>query len=66
MLARLDTSKQALILGHAVPIPVVIRTRDYNLDFYRSMGWKTNEEVVASSKKNVARMRGPEGFDGFD
>ncbi|MHB1132563.1 MAG: helicase HerA domain-containing protein [Chloroflexota bacterium] len=29
VLARLDTRQQALILGHAVPMPVVIRTRDY-------------------------------------
>ena len=29
VLARLDSKQQALILGHAVPMPVVIRTRDY-------------------------------------
>ena len=29
ILARLDTKQQALILGHAVPMPIVIRTRDY-------------------------------------
>ncbi|MHB1005207.1 MAG: helicase HerA domain-containing protein [Chloroflexota bacterium] len=29
VLARLDSRQQALILGHAVPMPVVIRTRDY-------------------------------------
>jgi DNA helicase HerA-like ATPase len=29
VLARLDTRQQALILGHAVPMPIVIRTRDY-------------------------------------
>ncbi len=29
VLASLDTKQQALILGHAVPMPVVIRTRDY-------------------------------------
>ncbi len=29
VLARLDTRQQAIILGHAVPMPVVIRTRDY-------------------------------------
>jgi hypothetical protein len=30
VLARLDTRQQALILGHAVPMPIVIRTRDYS------------------------------------
>jgi len=29
VLARLETQQQALILGHAVPMPIVIRTRDY-------------------------------------
>lgn len=33
VLARLETKQQALILGHAVPMPVVIRTRDYR-DLY--------------------------------
>ena len=30
VLARLDTRQQTLILGHAVPMPIVIRTRDYS------------------------------------
>ncbi len=30
VLASLETKQQALILGHAVPMPVVIRTRDYD------------------------------------
>ncbi|MDF1513114.1 MAG: ATP-binding protein [Anaerolineae bacterium] len=30
VLARLDTRQQAMILGHAVPMPIVIRTRDYS------------------------------------
>jgi hypothetical protein len=34
VLARLDTKQQAIIMGHAVPMPVVIRTRDYNQVFY--------------------------------
>ncbi|MDA8219671.1 MAG: ATP-binding protein [Dehalococcoidales bacterium] len=35
VLARLDSKQQALILGHAVPMPVVIRTRDYGTtEFY--------------------------------
>lgn len=29
VLARLDSKQQAILLGHAVPMPVVIRTRDY-------------------------------------
>lgn len=29
VLAKLDSKQQSLILGHAMPMPVVIRTRDY-------------------------------------
>ena len=29
VLAKLESRQQALILGHAVPMPVVIRTREY-------------------------------------
>lgn len=66
VLARLDTRQQALIMGHAVPIPVVVQTRTYDADFYRSMGFRTDDEIVAQSKVNVAKIRGPENFNGFD
>jgi len=38
VLARLDTRQQAIIPGHAVPMPVVVRTRDYDENFYASIG----------------------------
>ena len=34
VLARLDTKQQAIIMGHAVPMPVVVKTRDYDQAFY--------------------------------
>lgn len=38
VLARLDTRQQALLLGHAVAMPVVIRTRTYGTsEFYESL-----------------------------
>ncbi len=37
VLASLDTRQQAMILGHAVPMPVVIRTRPYDHDFYAAI-----------------------------
>jgi hypothetical protein len=37
VLARLDTKQQAIIMGHAVPMPVVIRSRSYDEDFYAAM-----------------------------
>jgi DNA helicase HerA-like ATPase len=40
VLATLDTRQQAMILGHAVPMPVVVRTRPYDAAFYRAMGMR--------------------------
>jgi DNA helicase HerA-like ATPase len=37
VLARLDSRQQAIILGHAVPMPVVVKTRSYDTDFYKSL-----------------------------
>ena len=34
VLARLDSKQQALMFGHALPMPVVVRTRDYGPDSY--------------------------------
>lgn len=36
-LASLESREQAIILGHAVPMPVVIRSRPYDDDFYKAM-----------------------------
>lgn len=43
VLASLDTKQQALILGHAVPMPVVVRTREYGEDFYREISTAPEE-----------------------
>lgn len=38
VLASLDTKQQALILGHAVPMPIVVKTRTYDdPDFQKAM-----------------------------
>ncbi|MEM7593509.1 MAG: ATP-binding protein [Cyanobacteria bacterium P01_A01_bin.83] len=55
VLAKLDSKQQALILGHAVPMPVVVRTRAYDAQFYREIGctdWEemSNEEVYAAAE----------------
>lgn len=38
VLAKLDSKQQALILGHAVPMPVVVQTRAYDESFYAEIG----------------------------
>ncbi|HEY80916.1 MAG TPA: ATP-binding protein [Caldilineae bacterium] len=45
VLARLDSKEQALILGHAAPMPVVVQVRRYDLDFYRQMGYVEGEAL---------------------
>jgi uncharacterized protein len=37
VLASLDSKQQALVLGHAVPMPVVVRTRPYDDAFYKAV-----------------------------
>jgi DNA helicase HerA-like ATPase len=50
VLASLDTRQQALILGHAVPMPVVVRTRPYDEAFYAAVAPR------ASTKRNYQRI----------
>ena len=55
VLAKLDSKQQALILGHAVPMPVVVRTRPYDTAFYQEIGdpdWegKPDDEVFAAAE----------------
>ncbi|PIE35719.1 ATPase [candidate division KSB3 bacterium] len=44
VLASLDSKQQALVMGHAVPMPVVVRTRNYDEQFYRDMGVLSPDE----------------------
>lgn len=41
ILSTLETKKQALLLGHAVTMPVVVETRSYDESFYQSMTKET-------------------------
>ncbi|MCP4398238.1 MAG: ATP-binding protein [bacterium] len=45
VLASLDSKQQALVMGHAVPMPVVVRTRNYDEQFYKEMGSRSEEEL---------------------
>jgi len=38
ILSSLDTKKQIMVLGHAIAMPVVVQTREYDEKFYRDMG----------------------------
>lgn len=53
VLARLDTKQQAIIMGHAVPMPVVVKTRAYDADFYRSIGRASDEETATTLRRQM-------------
>lgn len=66
VLARLDTQQQALILGHAVPMPVVVQTRTYGPDLYADVGFVEGDALQEKLARNVDLLRGDEEFEGFD
>jgi hypothetical protein len=58
VLARLDTRQQALIMGHAVPMPVVVRTRDYDEAFYSAVGLVEGNALKDKAKEGVDTLFG--------
>lgn len=56
VLASLDTKQQALVLGHAVPMPVVIQTRHYDDEAFRlSMGVRSLEDRDEMTRLEIKR-----------
>src|SRR5215204_7666833 len=62
ILASLDSRQQAMLLGHAVPMPMALRTRPYDQTFYDwvakhgsrpttsiTAGWHTGHDAVATT-----------------
>ncbi len=54
VLSKLDSKQQALLLGHAVPMPVVVQTRAYDSQFYREIGATDWEEMETSELLEAA------------
>jgi hypothetical protein len=56
ILATLESKEQAMILGHAVPMPVVVQTRKYDEAFYRSVRhWGADPLAAAARQKSDVR-----------
>jgi DNA helicase HerA-like ATPase len=58
VLAKLDSKQQALILGHAVPMPVVVRTRPYDQQFYTEIGdpdWEKLPDEAVFAAAEIAK-----------
>ncbi|MEL7501758.1 MAG: ATP-binding protein [Cyanobacteria bacterium J06554_6] len=63
VLSKLDSKQQALLLGHAVPMPVVVRTRPYDADFYAEIGTTAWSEMSDSQVfKAAEKARSDLGF----
>jgi hypothetical protein len=60
VLSRLEAQQQALIFGHALPMPVVVRTRNYDQSFYSefSGGFDDMLTVEAQRKKDKEDLFG--------
>ncbi|MGB8687211.1 MAG: ATP-binding protein [Microcoleus sp.] len=59
VLAKLDSKQQALVLGHAVPMPVVVQTRPYDEQFYREIGdidWQEMPDAEVFAESEAAKM----------
>jgi DNA helicase HerA-like ATPase len=64
VLARLDTRQQALILGHAVPMPVVVHTRTYGTpEFYEEIAGRPADDPEAVLARGRSVLRGDEALD---
>ncbi len=57
VLASLDSKQQALIMGHAVPMPVVVKTREYGQDVYMEFtgAVRSSAEQHAINQRRLGR-----------
>ena len=62
VLARLESKQQALVFGHAVPMPVVVKTREYGSEeSYKSLGWRDAAEMKAQVEQDIEDLFGDSG-----
>lgn len=57
VLARLETKQQAIIMGHAVPMPVVIKPRTYDTDFYNAVQTVPLDTSAAKNQLGSGKRR---------
>lgn len=53
ILASLDSKKQALLMGHALTMPVVVQTREYDETFYRAMSMTLTKEQIDTAMNEL-------------
>jgi hypothetical protein len=52
-LESLDTRQQILVMGHAVRMPIPVRTRQYDTEFYKAMGMRERMKSAAEHKVDL-------------
>ena len=62
VMSRLESNRQALAFGHALPMPVVIQTREYGSpESYRELGFVEAAELKAQVERETDILFGPSG-----
>ena len=59
VLSRLDSKQQSLVFGHSVPMPVVLRVRDYGTaESYRELGFLEGSEMRRQMERDADDLFG--------
>jgi len=54
VLSKLEAKQQALIFGHALPMPVVVKTREYgSAESYRDFGFRDAAELKKKAEEDI-------------
>ena len=56
VLARLESKQQALLFGHALPMPVVVHTREYDEQFYADLGQRSGRRNGSGTETPAERL----------
>jgi DNA helicase HerA-like ATPase len=60
VLAQLDPKQQALVLGYAVPMPVVVRTRSFDAEFYKAMSQQADFDSLPPAARKERALKASE------
>ncbi|MDA0988639.1 MAG: ATP-binding protein [Chloroflexi bacterium] len=59
VLSKLDSKQESLIFGHAVPMPIVVRVRDYGTnESYRELGFQEASELRQQMERDADDLFG--------
>ena len=57
ILASLDSKQQALLMGHAVPMPITIRTREYGAELFAAVRQRAGLSAATGSREQETEAR---------